>query len=116
MEQERLEVEVSVFGDHPVVSAAGELDAWSLEAFREAVEGVLHDNPKCVIVDLTKVSFMDSGALHILVRACNELRADGKLFAIANGIPERLIRIAGLDRLIAVRSTLEEVTTNWDET
>ena len=115
MEQERLEVEVKVFGGRPVVSAAGELDTWTADTFREAVDGVLREKPKCVIIDLSKVSYMDSGALQVLVRACRELNADGKVYAIANGVPERLIRTAGLDRLVALLSKLEQVSTIADE-
>jgi anti-anti-sigma factor len=110
-----LEIEVKVFGGRPMVSAAGELDTWTAETFREAVDGVLQTKPKCVIVDLTQVSYMDSGALQVLVRACRELRADGKVYAIANGIPERLIRTAGLDRLVALLNKLEDVSTIADE-
>jgi anti-anti-sigma factor len=109
VEQARLELELNALDGRPILSAIGELDAWTADAFREAVHGVLAGKPDCVIVDLTRVSFMDSGALQVLVSACQKMAASGRLYAVATGVAERLIRTTGLDRLINLRRTLDEV-------
>ena len=115
MEQARLQVEVKALEGRPVISAAGELDTWSADAFREAVQGVLREKPSCLIVDLTRVEYMDSGALQVLVGACRELGEDGKVYAIVNGIAERLIHTTGLDRMIAMHRTLDELGASGDD-
>ena len=115
MEQAGLELEVKALDGRHIVSAYGDLDAWTADAFREAVHGVLDQKPDCVIVDLTRVDYMDSGALQVLVSACRKMAAKGKLYAVANGAPERLIRTTGLDRLIQLRRTLDEVRAEADD-
>ncbi len=109
MEEARLQVEVTAYAGKPVVSAIGDLDSWTAETFGDAVKGVIEENPNDVIVDLSKVSFMDSGALQILVSACRAMKENGRVYAIARGVPARLIHMAGLDRLVTIKGSIDEL-------
>lgn len=108
MHKPNFTVQVSEVEGQKVVSAAGELDAFSADDLREVMSQVLRDKPRRVIVDLSRVSFLDSGAIQVLVGACHQLGGPSRLCAVASGRPEEVLRMAGLDRLMDVRRTLDE--------
>lgn len=109
MEETKLQVEVSAYDGKPVVSAVGDLDSWTAETLGDAVRSVLAENPNDMIVDLSRVSFMDSGALQVLVTACRAMKENGRVFAIAKGVPARLIHMAGLDRLVTLKESIDQL-------
>ncbi|HUG65073.1 MAG TPA: STAS domain-containing protein [Gaiellaceae bacterium] len=85
-----------------VVTATGELDAFvapDLTSAFTAVEG----EPR-VLADLGGVSFMDSTALGLLVRATRTLEAAGATFRVVlpRGSARRIFEITALERVLPV--------------
>jgi len=107
MKAPRLSLEVKALGNLPVVEADGDLDLWTSESFVEAMRQVIETGCEGMIVDLRKVKQMDASAIKHLLDACRALGPDRKLCAIARGLPERLIKMARLDSVMAVCSGLE---------
>ena len=87
----------------------GDLDAYTVSAFRERVA------PLCgrpwVIFDLSKLTFIDSVGLGALIGAIRRIReAGGQSFVCAARPPVgRLLRMVGLDRIVAIEDSLEVV-------
>ena len=85
-----------------IVLAAGEVDAFAapdlVSAFLE-IHGATH-----VLVDLTRVSFMDSTALGAIVRHVRELGAGGARVQVVlpSGSARRIFEITTLDRVLPV--------------
>ena len=93
---------------HPhvaIVVAAGELDAYVVPDLASAFAEV--HGARGVIADLEHVSFMDSSALGLVVRATRELRAAGTelLIVLPGGTARRIFEITGLDRVLPVAET-----------
>jgi anti-anti-sigma factor len=81
-----------------VVAVAGELDLASSDQLRAALLRS-EAQARIVILDLRRVSFIDSSALSVIVAQHQRSEADGFRFAIAiGGAPavERLFDLSGL--------------------
>lgn len=67
---ELLSVEVREEADATIVAATGELDLSSCGILAEALEGL--NGASCVVVDLSRCTFIDSSGLAVLVRYANQ--------------------------------------------
>ena len=85
-----------------VVAASGELDAYAAPDLSQAFTSVAGENR--IVVDLETVSFLDSTALGIVVRAIREIdeRSGKSLIVLPTGSARRIFEITTLDRVLAV--------------
>ena len=90
-----------------VVSVDGELDLHTASQLEEALAST--DCPR-VVLDLTDAPFMDSTALAVIVDAAKRMSGQDRKLEVAAGNPavSRVLQITGLDRSLAVRSSLSE--------
>jgi anti-sigma B factor antagonist len=80
------------------VTARGEIDLTSAEAFGQALADAVAAGPRELRIDLSAVTFMDSSGLNELVRAN---RGDLQLVVVgASDAVTRVIRLVGLDSVI----------------
>jgi anti-sigma B factor antagonist len=87
--------------DASVVSLAGELDLSTIPR----IEGQLLEQVRShsgVVVDLTRLSFIDSSGIGLLIKAFRAVDDGGKLLTvIAPGSQvERVFQVAGIDRAL----------------
>jgi len=85
-----------------VLEVAGDLDASTIEAFDAAIDEVIGNGARMLVLDLTDVEFLDSTGLRGIVRASNLLgELDGRLtVAGLSGAAERVLELTGiLERL-----------------
>ena len=109
-----LEIVVEELEDHVVCRPIGELDAYTVGEFREALNA-LTDKPQ-ILVDLSEVPFMDSAGLGALIGGIRRTREqDGKV-VVACSRPTllRLLHTTGFDRIVPVAETMEEALESWD--
>ena len=102
-----LEIEVDHRETHTVCRPVGELDAYTVASFRDAL-GLLADSPR-VVIDLSDVPFMDSAGLGALIGGIRRAREHGGEVAVACSRPTltRLLHTTGFDRIVPVTDTLE---------
>jgi anti-anti-sigma factor len=88
-----------------VILAAGELDAFAAPDLASAFGDVSGDER--VIADLDRVTFMDSTALGLIVRASRELTEAGAMVRIVlpTGSARRIFEITALDGVLPVAET-----------
>ena len=94
-----VEVEVRRRDGETVVVPAGELDVARAPAVRDALAGALTGSAGPVVVDLSRVTFLDSTGLAALLNAARRLRRAGRDFAVvgARGPVRDVIRLAHLE-------------------
>ncbi|TCJ20598.1 anti-sigma factor antagonist [Rubrobacter taiwanensis] len=98
----------------PVVTVTGEIDLSSAPRLRTAIIEATPpaDAPvRCVVVDLTRVEFIDSSGLGVLIGRYRELKAAGMELRIVlrdGGPAARIIRMTGLESTLDVYGTKEE--------
>ncbi|MFI6994991.1 STAS domain-containing protein [Nonomuraea wenchangensis] len=93
-----------------VITVRGELDATNREQFDDYVQDLTDAR---LVFDLSRVPFMDSSGLHVLLMCevrCR--RAGGSVhLAAAQPLPARLFEITGVLANVPVHPTVEEAVT-----
>lgn len=102
-----LEIEVQDGGAYTLCRPVGELDAYTVGQFREAL-GDLASTPR-LLIDLSSVPFMDSAGLGALIGGIRRARESGGDVAVACSRPTltRLLHTTGFDRIVPVTETLD---------
>jgi anti-anti-sigma factor len=93
----RLELQDAVCAKRHTVVLAGEVDIASVAILDTVLTNVCESGPEAVVLDLCRVSFMDSAGIHAIRRAeqlCREL--DGCWFALIPGGNPRVLRVLEL--------------------
>jgi anti-sigma B factor antagonist len=85
-------------GDTLTVTIRGELDVSTARELSESMEQVLRERPRCLVLDLAGVGFMDCAAARAIVSTCNA-RPDRPRLILRHPRPivGRLLSLAGLD-------------------
>jgi|ERR1017187_370150 anti-sigma B factor antagonist len=101
--------QASVEGPFTVVSLTGEADA-SCRELAPALAALAAERPALLIVDLSGLRFIDSWALHTVLRTARDLRKAGSAVALAG--PQapvaRILELAGADRVFPVHRSVQE--------
>ena len=97
-----------------VVVATGELDAF----VEEDLVGVFEETARAerIVVDLSGVSFLDSTALGVLVRAVRAVDSRGAAIRVVlpHGTARRIFEITTLDRVLPVASSRRHALAELD--
>lgn len=103
-----LEIHVEDKGDYTLCRPVGELDAYTVGQFREALSD-LSDNPR-LLIDLSEVPFMDSAGLGALIGGIRRAReAEGDVAVACDQAPLiRLLHTTGFDRIVPVVGSVKE--------
>ena len=94
----------------PEVALAGELDVHAASQFREALLRAMEGGAVRVVVDLSRVTFIDSTALGVLVGGVTQLRTvNGTLDVICpNQEIRRIFEVTGLDHVLAIYASSQD--------
>ncbi len=88
-----------------VVTISGELDTYTAPRLQSQLEDVIdHQGNLAVVLDLAKMTFIDSSGLAVLVDALKRMRRHRGALTLAN--PNRntakVLEISGLDRIFTI--------------
>jgi anti-sigma B factor antagonist len=102
-----LDIEVEEASSYTLCRPVGELDAYTVSQFREALGGLA--SQKYLLIDLSSVPFMDSAGLGALIGGIRRAREAGGDVAVACSRPTliRLLHTTGFDRIVSVTETVE---------
>lgn len=104
-----ISISTSETGKVHIVHVSGEVDVTSAAVLRDALEALIADGRRQLTLDLTKVTFMDSTGLGIIVGRLKRLARHGGVMTIAAS-HERVLRvfdITGLDQLLEIHPDLD---------
>ncbi len=97
-------------GDRTVLEVGGEVDVYTAPKLREKLVELVGEGNYQIVVDMTKVEFLDSTGLGVLVGGLKRVRShDGSLSLVCN--QERILkifRITGLTKVFPIHDTLDE--------
>jgi anti-sigma B factor antagonist len=96
-------------GFRTVVRLVGEADV-TTRILGEVLGAEAAKKPRLLLVDMSGLAFIDSAALHEIVRVHRRLHADGCLLAIVSPSPwvARVLQLSALDQVIPVYASVEE--------
>ncbi len=94
-------------GSYYLLCPKGELDAYTVAQFREALAD--HAGAGRLVVNLCGVPFMDSAGLGALIGGIRRVREnEGRVVVYCNGATlVRLLHTTGFDRIVPVEETLD---------
>jgi anti-sigma B factor antagonist len=90
--------------DRAVLTARGELDAYSAPALDDHIGRLLSEDARSIVLDLSETAFLDSSGLRAILTAQRRLAAaDGQLVLRRPSEPvSRLLEITGLTDHFAI--------------
>ncbi len=106
-----LDIEVEESQHYTLCRPVGELDAYTVSQFRDALGGLA--SQQYLLIDLSAVPFMDSAGLGALIGGIRRAREAGGDVAVACSRPTltRLLHTTGFDRIVSVTETIDEAAT-----
>ena len=106
-----LEVRETGLDEATLVEIAGELDLMNASEVERRLVDIAGLTASGVFVDLNRVTFVDSAALHMLFRVASQI-GDEQRFGIVlepTALVARTLAIVGLDAVASVRATSAEL-------
>ena len=107
-----LTIAAAPVGGWHVLAVTGELDLYTSGKLREEIREA--DGSGHIAIDVAEVSFIDSSGLGVMVSSLKHVRELGGTLALvtSEGSPvDRLLQLTGLDRILPVVRSLEDLST-----
>jgi anti-sigma B factor antagonist len=110
MENIRIESNLRFVQNIPVLDIVGEIDIYTTPQFKEAVTAAIEQGGPAIVINMKKVSYMDSSGFGTLLSATKKLRPmNGSLFVCnCNEAITRMLQITRLDSIFGVCASEEE--------
>jgi anti-sigma B factor antagonist len=93
-----------------LVALAGEADVTNSAMLWDVLEAEVTKEPRTVVIDLGEVRFMDSSALHVILRANRMMARHGGVLALAR--PQetvaRILSLTAADQLVPVYGSVAD--------
>ncbi|MEQ8998386.1 MAG: STAS domain-containing protein [Coleofasciculus sp. B1-GNL1-01] len=116
---EQLNLTVSLRGTREVKSnyqlfrLTGLLDAFSEPTFGKVIGKCVDEGPKNIILDLSKIDFVDSSGLGALVRIAKKAQtAEGKLQIVTNARVTQTVKLVRLEKFLSLQPSVDEALEN----
>jgi anti-sigma B factor antagonist len=95
---------------YTLVEITGEADVTNTEELRRLLDDEVFQQPRTLIIDMSGLRFMDSSALHALLRANRSLDRQGGVLALVSPQPAvaKILRLTTADRLIPVFASVAD--------
>jgi len=94
----------------PIIGLEGEVDVYTAPQLKQQMIVLLEQGARAIVVDLTKVDYLDSTALGVLIGGLKRLREiDGNLMLICPSARiRRVFEITGLDKIFDIHNSEHE--------
>lgn len=99
-----------------VVQVSGELDVYTAPRLEEVLADSVEKGHRDVVIDLTRVTFMDSTALGVLVSSRQKVaEGEGRLrLVLSDPNVGKIMRITGFQDLFEIYATLGDAVSHPD--
>lgn len=100
-----------------VIHVDGELDVYTAPLLKEAVDSGMAQGHLQMVVDLTRVAFIDSTALGVLAGSLRRARAEAGDLRLVMDDPhlEKMFRITGFYSMFSIHRSVEDATRDETE-
>jgi len=107
MENIRIETDLRYEQNIPILDVVGEIDIYTTPQFKEAVSAAIDTGSHAIVINMKKVSYMDSSGFGTLLSATKRLRPyNGTLCLCCCNEPiTRMLQITRLDSIFGVTDT-----------
>lgn len=92
----------------------GLLDAFSEATFSKTLKKKIDQGPKNIILDLSKIDFVDSSGLGALVQLVKYTQQyKGALQIVSNARVTQTVKLVRLEKFLSLRTSLDEAIENF---
>ena len=97
---------------YTLVELVGEADVTNSDALREVLDAEVAKQPRTLIIDLSGLRFMDSSALHVILRANRAMDRQGCVLALASPREPvaKMLRLTAADQLVPVYQSVSDAS------
>ena len=97
---------------YTLVELVGEADVTNSDALRDVLDAEVAKEPRTLIIDLSGLRFMDSSALHVILRANRAMDRQGGVVSLASPRDPvaKMLRLTAADQLIPVYPSVSEAS------
>lgn len=89
------------------------MDAFSEAIFRKAVSKYIDDGPKHIVLDLSKIDFVDSSGLGALVQLVKKAQTEGgSLQIVTNPRVTQTVKLVRLEKFLSLQSSVDVAVEN----
>jgi anti-anti-sigma factor len=101
----------SADGPFRLVELVGEADMTSLR-LKEVMDAEAAACPRLLLVDMSRLTFMDSSALHVILAAWKKLNGAGSVLALVgpSGPVRRVLELSGADSMVGIYDSVQEAS------
>jgi anti-anti-sigma factor len=110
-EETQFDVEAERLGGEARIAVSGELDIATLPALEQAVTRMRAQGLERMVIDLRRLSFMDSMSIELLLRLHGELTDTGAELVVVRGprAVDRIFQVMELQRVLVLVDEPPEV-------
>uniref|UniRef100_B8HT80 Anti-sigma factor antagonist n=1 Tax=Cyanothece sp. (strain PCC 7425 / ATCC 29141) TaxID=395961 RepID=B8HT80_CYAP4 len=91
----------------------GLMDAFSEPMFRKVLNKYIEDGPPHIILDLSKIDFVDSSGLGVLVQLAKKAQTSGgSLQIVTNPRVTQTVKLVRLEKFLALQPDLDTAISN----
>lgn len=93
-----------------IIHVDGELDVYTAPRLKEAIAEGISGGHRAIVVDLSRVSFLDSTALGVLVGGRRNAHDQGGdvILVVEGPHLEKMFRITGFESMFGIHRTVDE--------
>ncbi len=94
----------------------GLLDAFSEATFRKVLSKHIDEGPTNIVLDLSKIDFVDSSGLGALVQLVKKAQSvEGTLQIVTNPRVTQTVKLVRLEKFLSLQASVEEAIANIKE-
>jgi len=94
----------------------GLLDAFSEPTFRKVISKCIEDGPKHIVLELSKIDFIDSSGLGALVQIAKQAQsANGTLQIVTNARVTQTVKLVRLEKFLSLQPDVDTALENIKE-
>lgn len=99
---------------YQIFRLVGQLDAFSEGQFRKVVGDYIEAGPKNIILDLSKIDFVDSSGLGALVQLAKKAQSndEGTLQIVTNARVTQTVKMVRLEKFLSLQPSVDEAIAN----
>ena len=91
----------------------GLLDAFSEPTFRKVLSQFIDEGPTDIILDLSKIDFIDSSGLGVLVQLAKKAQtAEGTFQIVTNARVTQTVKLVRLEKFLALQTSVDTALEN----
>lgn len=97
-----------VHGHYQVIHLVGQLDAYSEQHVRRVLGKLMEEGPSHIVLDLSKIDFLDSSGLGVLVQLAKQSQGGtGSFQIVTSPRVTQSVKMVRLEKFLALQPTLE---------